>query len=158
MSIGRLARACQTGRHSNAARGFDLYETPPIAVEELLAVENLPHWIWEPCAGRGAIANALRDRGHAVVCSDLVRYDDFPLHFVDDFLLQTKAPVGCDAQLNQLRAWQQQQSPLPSLGPLTAIRRDRFRGQLPSVFGDAAGSAKANRGDLQGWLQSRHSL
>ena len=97
MSIGRLAGACQTGRHSNAARGFDLYETPPIAVEELLAVENLPHWIWEPCAGRGAIANVLRDRGHAVVCSDLVRYDDFPLHFVGNFMLQTKVPVGCDA-------------------------------------------------------------
>ena len=97
MSIGRLARACQTGRHSNAARGFDLYETSPIAVEELLAVENLPHWIWEPCAGRGAIANVLRDRGHAVVCSDLVRYDDFPLHFVSDFMLQTKVPVGCNA-------------------------------------------------------------
>jgi hypothetical protein len=97
MSIGRLAGACQTGRHSNAARGFDLYETPPIAVEELLAVENLPHRIWEPCAGRGAIANVLRDRGHAVVCSDLVPYDDFPLYFVGDFLLQTQPPVGCGA-------------------------------------------------------------
>src|SRR6516225_3418709 len=97
MSIGRLPRACQIGRHSNAARGFDLYETPPVAVEALLAVENLPHWIWEPCAGRGAIANVLRDRGHAVVCSDLIRYDDFPLHFVGDFMRQAKAPVGCDA-------------------------------------------------------------
>jgi hypothetical protein len=95
--IGRLDHACQTGRHSHAARGFDLYETPPIAVEALLAVENLPHWIWEPCAGRGAIAKMLRDRSHAVVCSDLTQYDDFPLHFVGDFMLQTKAPVGCDA-------------------------------------------------------------
>jgi hypothetical protein len=94
--IGKLDHACQTGRHPNAARGLDLYETPPIAVEALLAVENLPHWIWEPCAGRGAIANVLRDRGHIVVCSDLVRYDDCPLHFVGDFMLQTKAP-GCDA-------------------------------------------------------------
>jgi hypothetical protein len=88
---------CQTGRHSHAARGFNLYETPPIAVEALLAVENLPYWIWEPCAGRGAIANVLCDHGHAVVCSDLIRYDDFPLHFVADFMLQTKAPIGCDA-------------------------------------------------------------
>ena len=94
--IGRLDHACQTGRHSQAARGFDLYEAPPIAVEALLAVENLSHWIWQPCAGRGAIANVLRDRGHAVVCSDLIRHDDFPLHFVGDFMLQTKA-VGCDA-------------------------------------------------------------
>jgi hypothetical protein len=95
--IGRLDHACQTGRHLNVDRGLDLYETPPVATEALLGVENLPHWIWEPCAGRGAIANVLRDRGHAVVCSDLIRYDDFPLHFVGDFLLQTKAPVGCDA-------------------------------------------------------------
>jgi hypothetical protein len=94
--IGRLDHACQNGRHSQAARGLDLYETPPMAVEALLGVENLPHWIWEPCAGRGAIANVLRDRGHAVVCSDLIRYDDFSLHFVGDFMVQTKAPVGCD--------------------------------------------------------------
>jgi hypothetical protein len=95
--IGRLDHACQTGRHSHAARGSGLYSTPPIAVEALLAVENLSHWIWEPCAGLGAIANVLRDRGHTVICSDLIRYDDFPLHFVGDFMLQTKAPVDCDA-------------------------------------------------------------
>jgi hypothetical protein len=94
---GRLSHACQSGQHPHAERGLDLYETPPIAVEALLAVENLPHWIWEPCAGRGAIADVLRDRGHAVVCSDLVRYDNFPLHFTGDFMLQIKAPVGCDA-------------------------------------------------------------
>jgi hypothetical protein len=99
IGIGRLARVCQTGRHSHAARGFDLYETPPIAVEALLTVENLPHWLWEPCAGRGAIAKMLRDRGHAVVCSDLIQYDDFPLHFVGDFMLQTKTPASCDAIL-----------------------------------------------------------
>src|SRR5262249_19394210 len=87
----------QSGRHSLAERGLDLYETPAVAVEALLAVESLPHWIWEPCAGRGAIARVLRDRGHAVVCSDLVRYDDFELHFVGDFMRQTKAPVSCDA-------------------------------------------------------------
>ena len=92
-----LDHACQAGQHRHTERGFDLYETPPIAVEALLAVESLPHWLWEPCAGRGAIADVLRDRGHAVVCSDLVRYDDFPLHFVGDFMLQIKAPVGCDA-------------------------------------------------------------
>jgi hypothetical protein len=95
--IGRLDHACQTGQHRRAERGFDLYETPPIAVEGLLAVENLPHWIWEPCAGRGAIASVLRDRGHAVICSDLIQYDDFSLHFVGDFMLQTKAPIGCNA-------------------------------------------------------------
>jgi hypothetical protein len=91
-----LNHACQTGQHSHAERGLDLYETPAIAVEALLAVENLPHWIWEPAAGRGAIVNVLRDRGHAVIASDIIDYG-FPLHFVGDFLTQTKAPVGCDA-------------------------------------------------------------
>jgi hypothetical protein len=92
-----LQHSTQSGCHSLAERGLDLYETPPIAVEALLAVENLSHWIWEPCAGLGAIANVLRDRGHAVICSDPIRYDDFSLHFVGDFMLQTKAPVDCDA-------------------------------------------------------------
>jgi hypothetical protein len=95
--IGKLDHVCQTGRHSQAVRGQDCYETPACAVEALLVAETLPHWIWEPCAGRGAIANVLRDRGHAVICSDLVRYDRFQLHFVGDFMQQTKAPVGCDA-------------------------------------------------------------
>ena len=96
--IGRLDHACQTARHSQAARGLDLYDaTPAIAVEALLAAETVPHWIYEPCAGRGAIAHVLRDRGHAVICSDPIRYDDFSLHFVGDFMLQTKAPVDCDA-------------------------------------------------------------
>ena len=60
-----LDHACQSGQHRHAERGVDLYETPACAVEALLAVENLPRAIWEPAAGRGAIANVLRDRGHA---------------------------------------------------------------------------------------------
>jgi hypothetical protein len=90
-----LAPACQTGQHRHAERGLDLYETPPLAVEALLAVEDLPHWIWEPAAGKGSIVNVLRDRGHAVIASDILNYG-FPLHFVSDFLTQTKAPVNCD--------------------------------------------------------------
>src|SRR6516165_7665662 len=93
---GRLNHACQSGQHPHAERGLDLYETPLIAVEPLLAVEKLPHWIWEPAAGRGAIVKVLRDRGHAVIASDIFDYG-FPLHFVGDFLAQTKAPVGCEA-------------------------------------------------------------
>jgi hypothetical protein len=95
-SIGKLDHACQTGRHSHAMRGLDLYETPTCAVEALLRVEKLPHWLWEPAAGRGAIVNVLRDRGHAVIASDIHDYG-FPLHFVADFLTQTSGPAGCDA-------------------------------------------------------------
>jgi hypothetical protein len=96
MSGRGLDHACQRGRHPNAERGFDSYETPLIAVRELLAVETLPHGIWEPAAGRGAIVNALRSHGHAVTASDIIDYG-FPLNFVADFLTTTKMPTGCGA-------------------------------------------------------------
>ena len=91
----KLSHAAQSGRHTLAERGFDLYSTPPCATEALLRVERLPHWIWEPAAGRGAIVNVLRDHGHAAIASDIIDYG-FPLHFVGDFLKQTKAPVGTE--------------------------------------------------------------
>jgi hypothetical protein len=90
-----LDHSAQSGRHSLAERGADLYETPPCATEALLRVERLPHWIWEPAAGRGAIVTVLRDRGHAVIASDLIDYK-FPLHFVGDFMTTTKMPAGCE--------------------------------------------------------------
>jgi hypothetical protein len=86
----------RTLRHPRAERGFDLYETPAPAVEALLRVERLPHGVWEPAAGRGAIVRVLRDRGHSVIASDIVDHG-FPLHFVGDFLTRTKAPVGTEA-------------------------------------------------------------
>jgi hypothetical protein len=93
-----LDHSAQSGRHSFADRQRDLYETPPCAVEALLRVERLPHRIWEPAAGRGAIANVLRDRGHAVIASDIHDYG-FPLHFAGDFLGQRKAPAGTECIL-----------------------------------------------------------
>jgi hypothetical protein len=89
-----LSHAAQSGRHPNVDRGADLYETPAIAVEALLRAEKLPHWIWEPAAGRGAIARVLRDAGHAVIASDLIKHEG--LHFVADFLKTKKAPTHCD--------------------------------------------------------------
>ena len=90
-----LLHAAQSGQHPHAVRGAELYETPACATEALLRVERLDHWVWEPCAGRGAIATVLRDHGYAVVASDLIRYDGFDLHFTADFLAQTKAPTDC---------------------------------------------------------------
>jgi hypothetical protein len=81
--------------HPQADRGNDLYETPSCATQALLRAESLPHRIWEPAAGRGAIVCELRDAGHAVIASDLVDYG-FPLHFVADFLEQTKVPAGVE--------------------------------------------------------------
>lgn len=90
-----LDHSAQSGRHAKADRGDDFYETPPYATSALLcAVEELPHWIWEPCAGNGAIARVLRDRGHAVIASDIVARE-FALHFVADFFSLKKAPVNC---------------------------------------------------------------
>src|SRR5262249_14917486 len=87
------------GQHPHAARGAELYETPSVAVEALLSVERLPHSIWEPCAGRGAIANVLRAHGHAVICSDIKNYG-FRLHFQRDFFFETAMPAGCEAIIN----------------------------------------------------------
>jgi hypothetical protein len=89
--------ATQPGTHSHADRGMDLYETPACATEALLRAEQLPHTIWEPAAGRGAIVRVLRDAGHAVIASDLIDYGS--LHFVGDFLAQTKAPAGVECIL-----------------------------------------------------------
>jgi hypothetical protein len=91
-----LSHAAQSGQHSHAERGLDLYETPPCAVEALLQVEQLPPCVWELAAGRGAIVNVLRAHGHSVIASDIIDYD-FPLDFVADFLTTTEMPTGCGA-------------------------------------------------------------
>ena len=81
----RLSHAANSGSHPLADRGDDLYQTPAEAVHALLRVEDIPHGVWEPAAGRGAIVSVLRDRGHAVIASDITDHG-FPLHFVRDFL------------------------------------------------------------------------
>lgn len=55
-------------------RAHDLYETPPCAIRTLMRVEPLPQEIWEPCAGRGAISRELKQAGHKVHSSDLIKY------------------------------------------------------------------------------------
>jgi hypothetical protein len=90
-----LSHSTQSGRHPLSVRGRDLYETPACAVEALLRVEQPPRWVWEPAAGRGAIVKVMRDRGHAVIASDIYDYG-FPLHFVRDFLKEKRAPAGTE--------------------------------------------------------------
>jgi hypothetical protein len=91
-----LDHSCQVQRHTLADRGHDCYSTPEVAVEALLRVECLPHFLWEPCAGRGAIVNVLRDAGHAVIASDLIDYGD-PTHFPHRDFLTEPLPTGCEA-------------------------------------------------------------
>jgi hypothetical protein len=90
-----LDHSCQTQRRPNAERGLDLYETPAVATRALLRVENLPRWIWEPAAGRGALASVLRAAGHEVLASD--NYG-VPSHFAGhDFLAESELPDGVQA-------------------------------------------------------------
>ncbi len=88
-------RSLLTGslRHALSERGDDLYETPEVAVRALLGVEHLPHFIWEPACGPGAIVKVLREAGHHVFGSDLCCYET---PFQDaagwDFLSETRCP------------------------------------------------------------------
>jgi hypothetical protein len=89
-----LDHSCQVQRHPHAERGLDLYETPAVGTEALLRVEQIPHRIWEPAAGRGAITRILQEHGHEVISSDVCDYG-FPLDFVGDFLTQEQMPADC---------------------------------------------------------------
>jgi hypothetical protein len=88
--------AANPGRHSLAARGDDLYETPAEAVHALLRVEQLPHRVWEPACGPGAITRALREAGHVVVASDLNDWNCPDSESGIDFLMETRPPPGIE--------------------------------------------------------------
>jgi hypothetical protein len=90
-----LDHSCQVQRHPLAERGDDLYETPPVGTEALLRVERLPHSIWEPCCGHGAIVNVLRRHGHHVLATDLVAYGAGEAGI--DFLMEHRLPPGIEA-------------------------------------------------------------
>jgi hypothetical protein len=95
-----MNHACQPGRAPLQERAHDLYETPPEATLALLRAEKLPHRIWEPACGRGAIVNVLRGAGHEVIATDLIDYGTPiapPVHYGRDFLLEPAAPEGVSA-------------------------------------------------------------
>ncbi len=73
-------------------RRDDLYETPRCATQALMRVEKLPKTIWEPAAGRGAIARELEAAGHLVMKSDLVAHpgSDMGIATGVDFLLEPR--------------------------------------------------------------------
>lgn len=66
-----LDPSCQIKRVPLIERRGDCYDTPPVAVHALLAVERLPHVIWEPACGTGNIVEVLRAAGHEVIATDL---------------------------------------------------------------------------------------
>jgi hypothetical protein len=84
-----------------ADRKDDLYETPACAVHALLRVEpclSSPRYVWEPCAGRGAIARELAAAGHKVTSFDLVAHEgaDAGILTPVDFLMERRAPDGVE--------------------------------------------------------------
>jgi hypothetical protein len=68
MSIGKLL-GCASA--TNKRHPDDFYNTPPWATNQLIAVEQPPRQLWEPCSGAGAIVGVLKQHGFDVVEADL---------------------------------------------------------------------------------------
>ena len=95
-----LMRTMMRTRAPLAERGNDLYETQPVAVRALLDAEPLPHRIWEPACGPGAIVRELRAAGHDVLATDLIDYQSPDQDFANrDFLLERSLPSDIEAIL-----------------------------------------------------------
>lgn len=88
-------------RHALKERGNDLYETPSVAVRALIrAMPSVAAGatVWEPCAGRGAIARELTAAGARVIAQDLVAYEgaDPGIATPIDFLMERAVPAGVE--------------------------------------------------------------
>jgi hypothetical protein len=92
-----LDHSAQSGRAALTVRKDDLYETPRVAVETLLRIEKLPHHIWEPACGPGAIVSVLREHGHAVWATDLVDYECPCSESGIDFLMERQLHASIEA-------------------------------------------------------------
>lgn len=83
-------------KHAQKDRGLDFYQTPPQATLALLRAERLPHGIWEPHCGHGAIAEVLLDAGHAVVATDVENRGYSHQSGTFSFLGQRRCPPGVE--------------------------------------------------------------
>jgi hypothetical protein len=88
--------ATQSKTHTHEERGLDVYETPEVAVEALLKVEHIPHHVWEPACGPGAIVKVLRRHGHTVWSSDVAWYGNGQCEMVD-FLAREQSHLASEA-------------------------------------------------------------
>jgi hypothetical protein len=87
---------------SKAERGFDQFDTPPIALAPLFEHEPLlagVESICEPFCGKGNLVIAMRARGLTVFASDIVDRG-CPDSTVLDFLKMKHRPRGCDVLLS----------------------------------------------------------
>src|SRR5258708_38498345 len=180
VSVMALDHSCQVQRHTLSERGpFDLYETPAVAVEALLRVEKIPHRIWEPACGRGAIVKVLRSAGHKVVATDIADYGlpiTPPGYWGRDFLLETDAPEGTEAIVTNppFRHAEELDAHAVNLAPLVVMllrlafleserrchilenrglaRVHVFRKRLPMMHRDGWEGRKANSGMAFAWF------
>lgn len=90
-----LSLVTQSKAHTLEKRGHDLYETPEVATRALIKYEPLPHRIWEPACGRGAIARVLCGAGHFVHATDLIDYGEVGTGGCD-FFAYSEAPTGLE--------------------------------------------------------------
>jgi hypothetical protein len=74
-----------TKTRPHAERGLDAYFTPAEAIRSLIGLESLPHRIFDPCVGNGAILNILEEAGHQVSGADVHNYG-WPGTVIRDFL------------------------------------------------------------------------
>ncbi len=100
-----LRAAVGTASATKAARGQNLYETPPEAMHTLLALEEFSTTVFEPACGRGAISRMLEAAGYGLVLADLVDYGTADQHgelqAVQDFLTSQPGDGGaCDIVTN----------------------------------------------------------
>ena len=93
-----LASGTGNKRDLLANRGDDLYQSPPEAVTALLAVENVPHRVWEPACGPGSIVRVLEAHGHDVLGTDLVDYGQGRSRAGLDFLIPGMADEFADGR------------------------------------------------------------
>jgi hypothetical protein len=89
----------------------DFYETPALAIEELLKREKFPGPIWEPASGAGAISKILEKYGYEVVSSD-IREDTYGKYPGVDFL----------------------QNSIPAFYPKSIITNPPFKLALPFIL------------------------
>ena len=82
---------------SRAVRGFDLFDTPPVALAPLFEHEPLLAGVTtvaEPFCGKGNLVVAMRERGLTVFASDILDRG-CPGSTVLDFGEMTERPPGC---------------------------------------------------------------
>jgi hypothetical protein len=90
-------RARPSFGRSRAVRGFDLFDTPPVALGPLFEHEPLLAGVTtvaEPFRGKGNLVVAMRERGLTVFASDILDRG-CPGSTVLDFRAMTDRPPGC---------------------------------------------------------------